>query len=161
MAKLIYETEIIDPQSEERWLARPQDVQDLQRHLNDGNDKPRNWEGFSWAVFGGGFSFLISIVSYHLFEESPDKNVLNLGYASSVFFLLTSSLLILRNHSEPPSYVFHKQEAVRILNRISAENQTPKVLERETHKVEESFEDQLEDNLRTDLRKNSTKLFKE
>ncbi|PCH62414.1 MAG: hypothetical protein COC19_02960 [SAR86 cluster bacterium] len=161
MAKLIYESEIIDPKPGKRWVVLHQDIQDVQRHLNDGNNRPRNWEGFSWALLGGGFSFSISIISYHLFEQTPDKNVLVLGYGASISFILTSCLLIFRNNSEPPSYEFHKKEAVRILNRVSAENQTIKFQEIKTHKVEENFEDQLEGNLKIDFRENSTNLFKE
>lgn len=161
MAKLIYETEIIDPQSEERWLARPQDVQDLQRHISYGKNNPQNWEGFSWALLGGGLSFLVSIVSYHLFEQAPEKNILILGYSFAIFLLLTSSLLILRNNSEPPSFLFHQQEAVRILNRISAENQSQKDSDIQPHKIEEDLDGQLEDNLKTDFSKSTTKLFKE
>ncbi|MGM0582947.1 MAG: hypothetical protein ACQETL_19880 [Bacteroidota bacterium] len=161
MAKLTNITQITDPEPEQRWLIRPLDIKDVSRHIENLNVPPKFWEGFSWTFLGGGFSFLVSIISYHLFTQSPEKNILIVGYTISILLLFFAIILISKNNSEIPSFEFHKKEALEKITRIEIENRGNRLPESSQYPEPSDKIPSIHDDLITDLKKNKSKLFEE
>lgn len=113
---------ITDPQPEKRWTIRLYMYYDLLEHIQQIKSETKFWEGFQWAMAGGGISAILTVGAYHLTTTSPDAKSLLIGYIISFFLIAISVLLHARAKQSEPSFEHHKSEAIKILARIKEDN---------------------------------------
>lgn len=162
MAKLKSEINLIEREGENGFTLLESEYSDLRRHVESMlANEYAFWSGLQWCLAGGAISAFIATGGYHLFGNSPNGYALIIGYILTLSMLVMTLIIFLRQREYSPSFSHHKDEALRILNRIVAEGWRTET--NETEKIEGMIKETenkslVDSKLFTDLRDTKNKL---
>jgi|GEM_PF-4138146 len=122
MTTLKDEIRLISRKGEDGFTLRESEYFDLERHIKGMEESDTSfWSGLQWSFAGGFFTALTATGGYHLFDTSANGTALAVGYVVASALFVMSLMLGLRQRGQTPSFTHHKQEALIILKRVSAE----------------------------------------
>ncbi len=136
---------IPDPEDEEYFIIRKYEFEDLFEIVDQLKPNDNFWEGFQWSILGSGFSVLIATSSYHLFETSPDKKGLLIGYIVGALFIVWAISTFFQGKDRGNDIYISKENLLKILSRAREQN----------HKLLVKLEEEV---LETNLQANNSSL---